>query len=38
MAHGFLVHILLIKKEMIVEILNSKIKIKEIKNDNLDNV
>ena len=31
-------HSFLIKKEMIVEILNSKIKIKEIKNDNLDNV
>jgi len=31
-------HSFLIKKEMIVEILNSKIKIKEIKNDNKDNV
>jgi hypothetical protein len=31
-------HSFLIKKEMIAEILNSKIKIKEIKNDNLDNV
>ena len=31
-------HSFLIKNEMIVEILNSKIKIKEIKNDNLDNV
>ena len=31
-------HSFLIKKEMIVEILNSKIKIKEIKNDNMENV
>lgn len=31
-------HSFLIKKEMIVEILNSKIKIREVKNDNLANV
>ena len=31
-------HSFLIKNEMIVEILNSKIKIKEIKNDNMENV